>query len=390
MVLRMPAIRQDQYDASMEPRDPVALTRELLRFDTINPPGRERDCARRVGALLESWGFAVELSEYEETRTSVIARAGGNEAKAPLCLTGHLDVVPLGTREWSRKPFDGETDGDRLFGRGTSDMKAGIAGILIAAKNLAGRLKGTPGIVLVLTAGEEGGCIGSQHLARTQLLGRAGAMVVGEPTSNYPLVGHKGSLKFHAKFLGVSAHGSMPELGVNAIYKAARAVAKLESFDFHTAEHPVMGVPTMNVGTFEGGQGVNMVPDEARIGVDIRTVAGMDHSLLLDNIRKLLGSDVEIEVFSDMDAVWTEPEQAWVQRVFEISGKILGETPAARTATYNTDAGNLLKAYRGAPTVILGPGEAAQAHQTDEYCSMERIRQSVALYEGLIRDWCGI
>ena len=390
MVLRAPAIRQGQYDGSMEPRDPVALTRELVRFDTINPPGRERDCARRIGALLESWGFAVEYSEYEDARTSVIARAGGNDAKAPLCLTGHLDVVPLGTRAWSRKPFDGESDGDRLFGRGTSDMKAGVAGMLIASRNLAGRLASTPGIVLVLTAAEEGGCIGSQHLARTQLLGRAGAMVVGEPTSNYPLVGHKGSLKFYAKFRGVSAHGSMPELGVNAVYKAAHAVAKLEGFDFHTAAHPVMGGPTLNVGTFEGGQGVNMVPDEARIGVDIRTVAGMDHGRLLERIRELLGSDVQIEVFSDMDAVWTEPQQAWVQRVFEISSGILGEKPVPRTATYNTDAGNLLKAYRGAPTVILGPGEAAQAHQTDEYCSMERIRQSVAVYEGLIRDWCGI
>jgi succinyl-diaminopimelate desuccinylase len=374
----------------MNASDPVALTRELLRFDTINPPGRERDCAHRIGALLQDAGFSVEYSEYEDTRTSVIARAGGSASKAPLCLTGHIDVVPLGTRKWSKDPFSGETDGDLLFGRGTSDMKAGIAGILIAALNASRYLNAKPGIVLVLTAAEEGGCIGSQHLARTQLLGSAGAMVVGEPTSNYPFVGHKGSLKFHARFRGVSAHGSMPELGVNAIYKAAHAVAKLEHFDFNTAEHPVMGVPTMNVGTFEGGQGVNMVPDEAAIGVDIRTVAGMDHKALLSRLKHLLGSDVEVDVFSDMNAVWTEPEHDWVRRVFEISGKVTGTRPSAKTATYNTDAGNLLKAYKGAPTVILGPGEAAQAHQTDEYCSMERIRQSVAIYEGLIKDWCGI
>ena len=374
----------------MSAPDPVALTQALLRFDTINPPGRERDCARHAGALLEECGFAVQPFEYEEGRTSIIARAGGSGAKAPLCLTGHLDVVALGTRKWSKDPFRGETDGDRLYGRGSSDMKAGIAAMLIAARNLAKRLPGTPGVVLVLTAAEEGGCIGSQHLARTQLLGKAGAMIVGEPTSNYPFVGHKGSLKFYARFRGVSAHGSMPELGVNAVYKAARAVAKLEYFDFHTAEHPVMGAPTMNVGTFEGGQGVNMVPDEARIGVDIRTVAGMDHPALLARLRHLLGEDVELEVFSDMNAVWTEPEQEWVQRVFEISGRILGARPAAKTATYNTDAGNLLKAYPGAPTVVLGPGEPAQAHQTDEYCSQERIRQSVAIYEALIKDWCAL
>lgn len=374
----------------MSDRDAVALTRELLRFDTINPPGRERECARHAGALLEGWGYRVDYHEYAERRTSVVARGGGSDEKPPLCLTGHIDTVALGTAAWTRDPFAGETDGDRLYGRGSSDMKAGVAAILLAARNLAKKLSGTPGVVIVLTAAEEGGCIGSQHLARTQLLGRAGAMVVGEPTSNTPLVGHKGSLKFHAKFRGVSAHGSMPELGVNAIYKAAKAVASLEGFDFGVEPHPVMGGPTMNVGTFEGGQGVNMVPDEARIGVDIRTVVGMDHKALLSRLKDVLGKEAELDVFSDMNAVWTEPGQAWVQRVFEISGRHLGARPTARTATYNTDAGNLLKVYSGAPTVVLGPGEAQLAHQTDEYCSMERIRQSVAIYEELIRDWCGI
>src|SRR5690349_14389661 len=143
--------------------DAVALTKDLLRFDTINPPGRERDCARHAGAMLQDLGFKVDYYDYEEGRTSVVARAGGNASKAPLCLTGHLDVVPLGARQWSRDPFNGETDGDKLYGRGTSDMKAGIAGILVAARNLAKKLGGTPGVVLVLTAAEEGGCIGSRH-----------------------------------------------------------------------------------------------------------------------------------------------------------------------------------------------------------------------------------
>jgi succinyl-diaminopimelate desuccinylase len=374
----------------MSDQDAIALTRALLRFDTINPPGRERECARHAGALLEEWGYRVDFHEYAEARTSVVARAGGSGSKAPLCLTGHVDTVALGVSPWTRDPFAGESDGDRLYGRGSSDMKAGIAAILLAARNVSKKLSGTPGIVLVLTAAEEGGCIGSQHLARTQLLGRAGAMIVGEPTSNYPFVGHKGSLKFHAKFRGVSAHGSMPELGVNAIYKAAKAVSRLEGFDFGVKPHPVMGGPSLNVGTFAGGQGVNMVPDEASIGVDIRTVVGMDHASLLGRLKDLLGEEAELEVFSDMNAVWTEPEQEWVQRVFEISGRHLGARPGARTATYNTDAGNLLKAYAGAPTVVLGPGEPRLAHQTDEYCSMARIRESVAIYEELIRDWCGI
>jgi len=365
----------------------ISLTQSLLRFDTVNPPGRERDCARYAGGLLEQWGYRVGYHEHADFRTSVIARAGGSDAKAPLCLTGHLDVVPVGARAWTHDPFSGETAGDRLYGRGASDMKSGVAAILLAARAMAKRLAGTPGVVIVLTAAEEGGCIGSRHLSEQQsLLGKAGAMVVGEPTSNYPLVGHKGSVKFHARFKGVSAHGSMPHLGVNAIYKAARALAKLEAFDFGVAAHPVMGKPTLNVGTIEGGNTVNAVPDSANIGVDIRTVPGMDHAVLLKSLQNLV-EEAEFDVFSNLGPVWTEPELDWVQRVFEICKPYVEDRLEARTAPYMTDAANLLKVYAGAPTVVLGPGEAAMAHQTDEYCSQERIRQSVAIYEALIRDW---
>ena len=373
----------------MNGQDAIGLTRALLQFDTVNPPGRERDCARHVGAMLEQWGYKVDYYEYAQSRTSVIARAGGAERKPPLCLTGHLDVVPLGARAWAKDPFAGDTDGDKLYGRGASDMKSGVAAMLLAARGMAKKLSGTPGIVLVLTASEESGCIGSQHLAQLpQLMGRAGAIVVGEPTSNYPLVGHKGSLKFYARLRGVSAHGSMPHLGVNAIYRAAKALGKLEAFDFGVPAHPVMGAPTLNVGTFEGGSGVNLVPDAAAIGVDVRTVPGMDHGALRARFRTLLGPEAELDVFSDLEPVWTEPHAEWVGRVYGIVREQLGIVPEPRTAPYMTDAANLLKVYGGAPTLVLGPGEAAQAHQTDEYCSQERVRQAVALYEAVIRDWC--
>ncbi|HYG54000.1 MAG TPA: M20 family metallopeptidase [Burkholderiales bacterium] len=360
-------------------QDAVSLTQSLLRFQTVM--GQERDCAQFAAHMLEEWGFAVKKHEFQEGRTSVVARLGGSDKKAPLCLTGHLDVVPLGASAWSKDPFSGETDGDRLYGRGSSDMKAGVAAMLLAARSFSKKLSQSPGIVLVLTAAEEGGCVGSRHLAQTQLLGKAGAMIVGEPTSNYPLVGHKGSIKFHATFKGVSAHGSMPELGDNAIYKAAHAVTRLASFDFEAKAHPIMGKPTMNVGTIEGGSGVNLVPDVAKIGVDIRTVPGVDHQALLKRFRSLL-AEAEIDVFSDLPPVWTEPQHDWMRRVFEVC-----KAHEPRTATYMTDAANLLKVYAGVPTVVLGPGEAAQAHQTDEYCSMERIRQSVSIYEALIDDW---
>jgi len=147
--------------------------------------------------------------------------------------------------------------------------------------------------------------------------------------------------------------------------------------------HAVMGKPTLNVGTIAGGNTVNAVADSADIGVDIRTVPGMDHAVLLRSLQDLM-AEAELDVFSNLGPVWTEPDGDWVQRVFEICKPYVEDRLEARTAPYMTDAANLLKVYAGAPTVVLGPGEAAMAHQTDEYCSMERIRQSVSIYEALI------
>src|SRR3954463_13458552 len=142
--------------------DSPALTRELLAFNTINPPGMERACARHLGAILEAVGYAVEYHEFAESRTSLIARIGGGEGKPPICFTGHIDTVPLGATAWSRDPFAGEADGDRLYGRGASDMKSGIACFIAMAVELAPHLARSPGIVLVITAGEEIGCEGAK------------------------------------------------------------------------------------------------------------------------------------------------------------------------------------------------------------------------------------
>src|SRR5687767_9011178 len=144
------------------PMEAVSLTQSLVRFETVM--GHEQECARFVGGMLQELGFSTEFFEFEKGRTSVVARLGGADRKAPLCLTGHLDVVPLGSRDWSKNPFSGETEGDKLYGRGTSDMKAGVAAMLLAARSFAKKLSNTPGIGLVLTAAEEGGCVGSRHL----------------------------------------------------------------------------------------------------------------------------------------------------------------------------------------------------------------------------------
>lgn len=368
----------------------VDLTRALLRLDTVNPPGREEACAQLLGALLEQSGFTVRRHAFAPGRTSLVASLAGRDGTRPLCLTGHLDVVPLGAAPWTRDAFAGDTDGDRLYGRGSSDMKSGVAAMVLAACARAEAVArgGGAGLELVLTASEEDGCIGSAHLVGSGLLGRAGAMIVGEPTANAPYVGHKGTFKFRAHFRGITAHGSMPELGDNAIHKAARAVLELERFDFGVPPHPVMGRPTLNVGTIEGGLNVNSVPDRAAVGVDIRTVPGVDHCALCNRLQGLFAPDADIEILQDAEPVYTDASDEWVAGVFDTVGRLRGARGDARTLAFYTDAGNLLRAYGPVPTVILGPGEPSQAHQTDEWCSVACLDESVALYDALIADWC--
>ncbi len=370
--------------------DARALTRELLAFNTINPPGMERACARHLGAILEAAGFATAYHEFAEGRTSLVATIGGDAARAPICFTGHIDTVPLGAAPWKRDAFAGETDGDRIYGRGSTDMKSGIAAFVSAAVALAPGLSRGPGAVLVITAGEEVGCEGARFLADHRLLGRAGAIVVAEPTANYPYVGHKGLAWFEIETQGVTAHGSMPEVGENAILKMARVIGDLEGFRFPVDSHPVMGEPTLNVGTIQGGLNTNSVPDRARITVDTRTVPGIDHVHLCRSLETLLAPrGASVRKFVDTPSLYTEPADAWVQEVFEACAPFLGERPRPRTITFSTDGADLKRGFGGPPAVVLGPGEPRLAHQTDEWCSLTRIEQSVELFRTLMLRWQG-
>ncbi len=368
--------------------NPVSVTQDLLRFNTINPPGQEAACARYLGDALSKVGFCCKYKELGPNRLSLVATIGGQEGRLPLGFTGHIDTVPLGGAPWTKDAFGESLEGGKLFGRGSSDMKSGVGAFVAAAIASADELRNSAGVTMVITADEECGCGGAKQLVEDgTLLGKVGALIVGEPTNNYPLVGHKGALWLEAVAKGVTAHGSMPERGVNAVYKAAKAVMALENFHFPDCKHRLMGSPTLNVGNFFGGMNINSVPDSARIGIDIRTVAGMNHADVKARVQEAIGPDLELNTMVDVGPVFTEPENDWVQQVFGIMEKQLGEAPQAKTVSYFTDAAILHQAYVNTPTVVLGPGEAQMAHQTDEYCLVDRLEQGFDGYRDLIRSW---
>lgn len=369
--------------------DPIELTQSLVRLNTINPPGQEDQCVELLADVLSAAGFNCATHSYAPRRTSLIARLGDPAAPRPLAFTGHMDVVPLGAKTWQHEPFAATIVGDQLFGRGSSDMKSGIAAFVAAAIEGADRWREGPGLTLILTAGEETGCEGAFDLARTapELLGKAGALIVGEPTSNEPLLGHKGAYWLKAQASGVTAHGSMPHLGDNAIYTMARAALALENFEFDTPAHALMGAPTLNVGTARGGININSVPDAAEFTIDIRTVANQDHAHIYRCLCNKLGPRIQLSSLLDVGSVYTEPHNAWIQDVFAVCGQHLGAVPPEKTVSYFTDAAALKAPLGAPPIVILGPGEAGMAHQTDEYCLVSRVHQGVAIYRDLIERY---
>ncbi len=365
------------------------ITQDLVRIDTRNPPGREAECARYLGNLLERGGLEVSYHEFGPERTSLVARVVGTGAKAPICFAGHIDVVPLGAKPWTVDPFGAAIVDGKLIERGATDMKSGIAAFVHAGLELArsgGR--GAADMVLVICAGEETGCEGSFHLSKTGALGAAGAIVIGEPTSNYPILGHKGALWLRVETDGVTAHGSMPEVGVNAIYKAARAVTRLEDFGFDAAPHALLGRSTLNVGTMSGGINLNSVPDRAEFTIDIRSLPAQQHEEILAALKRYIGAEARIETLVSVDGVATPPDHPWIREIYDLMGPLLGEPMKPRGAPYFTDASALFPAYGKPPTIILGPGDMTMAHQTDEYCPVADIEQAAGVYQTIARRWC--
>ncbi|GAA4302287.1 M20 family metallopeptidase [Aestuariibaculum suncheonense] len=365
--------------------DVVSLTQKLIAFDTVNPPGNEHLAAKFIGSLLEENGFNVEYVPFEENRVHLIAEKGCSAKTPPVVFSGHFDTVPLGAKPWTVDPFGGEVKDGKLYGRGSTDMKGGVAAMVIAAIESFEHEYPQGGVRLVLTAAEELGCRGARDLvANYKNLGCASGIIVGEPTGNVPGIGHKGGVYLNLSAFGTTAHSSMPHLGDNAIYKVCRAISKVEHFDFSVEKDPLLGFSTINVGMMSGGLNINSVPDSASFTIDARTTTKIDHKEFIHNLKKDLGDEITIEILVDLPAISTDEDAAFVKMVYEACGISKNVDGFPKSLPYLTDGSVLQKAYGGAPTIILGPGEIEMAHQTDEYCYIDKLQKAVEIYKNII------
>jgi succinyl-diaminopimelate desuccinylase len=179
----------------------------------------------------------------------------------------------------------------------------------------------------------------------------------------------------------------MPELGDNAIYKAAGSILKARDFNFEAERDNLLGFPTINVGKMSGGMNINSVPDHAEFTIDIRSTTKIDHGKILVKLGKELGSETVLETLVDLKPVYTPENDPFVQLVYDVCGVDRTNKGFPRALPYLTDGSVLQRIYNGIPTVILGPGQPEMAHQTDEYCYLEKLEHSVNLYKDIIIKW---
>jgi succinyl-diaminopimelate desuccinylase len=268
-------------------------------------------------------------------------------------------------------------------------MKAGVAAFVAATIDRAKQDRPARGVTLVITAGEETGCEGAFHLAKIGALGPAELLIVAEPSSNLPIIAHKGSVRLRITAKGKTAHSSMPELGDNAIYQVMEWIRRIEALGFESHSHPLLGRTTASVTTVFGGQNINSVPDSAGFTVDFRTVPAHDHGELVAAIQRLCGEEAAIEIVTDFKGFATAPDDRAVEPLMDILADRLGSRPDAIGAPYFTDASALVPGFDNVATVVIGPGEAAQCHQTDEFCYVHQIDEAFDIYTALIQRMCG-
>ncbi len=365
----------------------IEICRNLVRTPSENPPGDEREIAATSERLLANLGLGAEFVEPLPGRMSTISTWGEGPGRT-LLFNGHYDVVPaLDPAGWPHPPYSGHVEGGKLYGRGSSDMKSGIAACLgaVAALKRAG-FEPAGRLVMHFVADEEAlGTHGTKFLVANGYCDGATESLVGEPTGMHLVTSERGAVWLRITTEGVSAHGSSPRLGVNAVDHMSRIVRVLSEMRFKKL-HEMLGAPTVNVGTIHGGSKVNMVPDRCVIEVDRRTLPGESLEEVVGEIEQIIDTvrqdvpDLKARVEVDDWAEASEtPEETSLVGLLTEARDALGIEGSEVGYAGATDARFLINQAK-IPSIIFGPGDLYQAHTTGEHVDVELLVQATQAY----------
>jgi acetylornithine deacetylase/succinyl-diaminopimelate desuccinylase-like protein len=378
--------------------DKQALTELLatqVAIDSVNPdlvPGGagESEIAEYVAAWLDRPGIDVELQTVQGSRRNVVARVPGSAAGKTLMLNAHMDTVALGGERGGIKPV---IEGNRLYGRGSYDMKGSLAAIMTVAAELA---KSPPSGDVLLTAvvDEEFASLGTGAIVRDY---QADAAIVTEPTALELSVAHKGFVWFEIQTCGVAAHGSRPQDGIDAIAKMGRILAGIEELDRRLRSgdsHPLLGAGSIHASLIRGGTELSTYPASCVLSVERRTVPGETPQAAEEQLVQILmeASQADPDFRADVETGMhrepfeTDPRSGIASLVYEKATASLGAAPAIAGESGWMDSA-LLKAA-GIDTVIFGP-DGDGAHAATEWVDLDSVQCCAEIYLDVARTFCG-
>ncbi|MCM3091715.1 MULTISPECIES: M20 family metallopeptidase [unclassified Cytobacillus] len=370
----------------------IQFLQHLLQIDSSNPPGNEHLVTEAFINRCKQNGLPFKMTMLDETRSNFEVTLPGKSGKQ-LFLCGHMDTVSPGTGEWDYSPFSGEIANGRMYGRGASDMKSGLAAMFLALEELYLSNTIPPADVTFLaTSGEEVDSCGARAFLKENDERKIDALVIAEPTNEKIVIGHKGALWLEITAYGKTSHGSMPEQGINAVDHMLKIIRVLDEMkiEWKTEKKP-LGQSSLAVTMIEGGVQTNVIPDKCSIRADIRTVPPQSHSSFINRLKSklnLLEDQGEIfkysvETLLDRPSILTDPAEDIIHLAQMIKGGLAADQYGV---SYYTD-GAVLNPRSEIPTLIYGPGDEKLAHQPNEWVSLDAYQRSIQFYRQLIMSY---
>ena len=385
--------------ASVDEAYTLDLASRLVRIPSVyrpdDPLANEAAVARAIAEELRALGLQVHVEEAAPGRPNVVGDWIGAGAGPLLILEGHSDVVTEGDpAAWSVPPFGGVVVDGRLYGRGAADMKGGVAAAIAAVWAIRRAGIELPGrIRMAVVADEEGMMTGIKAFIRNGWAAGACGAIICEPESNDVCLVQKGALRAVARFRGKMAHGAMPKSGVNPVPAAAAFVRRLQVLEREYVgrhgEHSLLGEPSVTPTTLRAGElaQLNVIPAEAVVGVDVRTIPSQPYAQISGDLREAVaeaarsvpGCEGALDVIEERPCTETPRTALVADAVERACRRVQGRPPRHRGVPGATD-GTFLHAWAGVPIVTIGPGDVTIPHQVDEFVRIADLIEAARIF----------
>ncbi|EAG9290009.1 TPA: ArgE/DapE family deacylase [Listeria monocytogenes] len=377
----------------MDQQKKIQILKDMVNIDSTN--GHEEQVADYLQELLAGYGIESEKVHYDVDRASLVSEIGYSYEKI-LAFSGHMDVVDAGdVSKWKFPPFEATEHEGKLYGRGATDMKSGLAAMVIAMIELQEEKQKLNGkIRLLATVGEEVGELGAEQLTQKGYADDLDGLIIGEPSGHRIVYAHKGSINYTVKSTGKNAHSSMPEFGVNAIDNLLLFYNEVEKFvKSIDATNEILGDFIHNVTVIDGGNQVNSIPEKAQLQGNIRSIPEMDNETVKQVLVKIINKlnkqeNVNLELIFDYDKqpVFSDKNSDLVHIAKNVASDIVKEEIPLLGISGTTDAAEFTKAKKQFPVIIFGPGNETP-HQVNENVSVDNYLEMIDVYKQIAVEY---